>query len=85
MAKKKTIRPATEARRPPQKSKLAKLREAAFGTLWAAQREAHERKRELFRAAVESLRTATPLERAEGVLRHWAESLDEWGDHEAVA
>ena len=83
MARKKTARPAPKARRPPEKT-LEDLADAAFGKHWAALREARERERELFRAAVKSLRTATPLERAR-VCRYWASRLDEWGDHEAVA
>src|ERR1700727_1052428 len=92
MAKKKTARPAPKTIGP---SVHAEKRDArnefdetvgrVFDAILARQREARERERELFRAAVESLRTATPLERAEGVLRYWASRLDEWGDHEAVA
>jgi hypothetical protein len=42
------------------------------------------RKWALFSAAVEEQRGASPLQRAEGLLRFWAAQLAEWGDHEAV-
>jgi hypothetical protein len=55
-----------------------------FARRFAALQEIRESKRALFLATVESLRTATPLGRAEGLLRFWADRLEEWGDHEAV-
>jgi hypothetical protein len=50
----------------------------------AALQELRERERRAFRKVVDSLRSSTPLLRAEGCLRFWAERLWEWGDHEAV-
>jgi hypothetical protein len=90
MAKKITGPPPSKGKRPPANAKKRDARDEfdegvgkVFDAILARQREARER--ELFRVAVESLRTATPLERAEGVLRYWASRLDQWGDHEAVA
>jgi len=93
MAKRKAGRPAPKARRK-QPAANAKKRDAGeefdkavsnvFAERFAALRELRERERALFQATVESLKTATPLRRAEGLLRFWADRLEEWGDHEAV-
>lgn len=50
----------------------------------AAIQASREREREAFRKMVESLRGAPPKERAEGLLRYWANPGLDWGDQEAV-
>jgi hypothetical protein len=92
MAKKKIGRSASKARKKPTaKAKkrdvgdeIDKIGRKRFAEHLAALQELRERKRAQFQATVESLRTATPLGRAEGLLRFWADGLEEWGDHEAV-
>lgn len=89
MAKKKIGRSVSKARKKPtakaRKRDVGEQFDKALAEHLAALRELRERERALFRATVESLRTATPLERAEGLLRFWADKLEHWGDHEAVA
>jgi hypothetical protein len=88
MAKKKTTLPKTTKVAAAKKRDAGEKVDAAVGKFFekrfAALRELRERERALFQAAVDGLRTATPLARAEGLLRFWADSLEEWGDHEAV-
>jgi hypothetical protein len=73
MAKKKIGRSAPKARKPASKAKkrdpgdeFDKTVAKVFAKRFAAMQELRERERAIFRAVVESLRTATPLERAEG-------------------
>jgi hypothetical protein len=91
MEKRKTGRPAPKKRKLPANARKRdpghEFDEAiskVFDEHFAAMRESRERERVLFQATVESLRTATTLERAEGPLRFWADRLDVWGNHEAV-
>jgi hypothetical protein len=94
MAKKKIVRAAPNKRRKKQPTASTKKRDVGdkfdravskvFAQRFAALQEIRESKRALFLATVESLRPATPLERAEGLLSFWADRLEEWGDHEAV-
>jgi hypothetical protein len=68
------------AARPKKRVKADKIFTEYFALIQAQR----DRERAEFQAAVESLRSAPPLERAEGVLSFWANKLAEWGDHEAV-
>jgi hypothetical protein len=56
-----------------------------FQKLLATIQARQDAERLAFRNLVESLKGGTPVERAEGCLRFWADGLSEWGDLEAVA
>lgn len=52
--------------------------------LFDAIEKEQEQERSAFRGVVDALRNSSPLSRAEGCLRFWADRLTEWGDLEAV-
>ena len=52
--------------------------------LFDAIEKEQEQERSAFRGVVDALRNSSPLLRAEGCLRFWADRLTEWADLEAV-
>jgi hypothetical protein len=65
-------------------SKAAHDSISSFKPILDAMQDARNQEREAFRKKIESLRDASPKERAEGYLEHWANRDPEWTDQEAV-